>query len=549
MGFFASLSNVSPARNYRADTSASSYVSDFFSGADMPDTWMASLTAAGVTVTPDLALTLSAVACAVRVISYDIATLPLQTFKLRPDGGKDLIRGRSTDLIIGGIGDLAYMLRWAPNNYQTATEYFVGQLAQWLLRSVAYAEIVPGPSGFVGQLLPRHPDRVFPERLPNGNLRYKLIERNGQPRYLTQDEMHVVRDMSQDGLRSVSRTQYAATALGTGLAAERAAGKFFKSGMTASVLATYSGDQEDDDDTALYNSIARYAAGVENNFGLLLVPDDVKVSNLSVEPDKAQMMLARQWTVEEVSRTYNISPRKLHRRGTGDSYGSAYQDAIDHVVSCLRPVAVTFQQAIQRDLVLDKDTYFTKFDLRELLQGDPAAMGTYIQTLIKSRAMTPSEVRTLLLDLNADDHLDALSEMDNQPGKPASAPAPASARTVSNRAQMKGMLAIHDAAVRCVRRERAAVEKLAKKHASDVDGWKAALRDFYADHAAFVAETMRVSSAVAREYAAQHGSAFEAKGLMLMTGEGAGVNSEDAAKAWERFEADELAALSLEEAA
>jgi len=249
------------------------------------------------------------------------------------------------------------------------------------------------------------------------------------------------------------------------------------------------------------------------------------------------MMLARQWTVEEVSRLYNISPRKLHRRGTGDSYGSAYQDAIDHVVSCLRPVAVTFQQAMQRDLVLDKDAYFVKFDLRELLQGDPTAMAAYIENVIKSRAMTPSEVRMLLLDLNPDDHLDALSELDNRPGEPKGAPKPAKAAAISSRLQMKGMLAIHDAAVRCLRREKIAVEKLAKKHASDVDGWKAGLRDFYADHAGFIAETMRVPMHVAREYSAKHGLALEEAGIVVLT------------EAWEREEADELAALAVEEPA
>jgi hypothetical protein len=43
---------------------------------------------------------------------------------------------------------------------------------------------------------------------------------------------------------------------------------------------------------------------------------------------------------------------------------------------------------MQRDLILAKDTYFVKFNLRELLQGDPAQLGEYIEKLIKSRAMT-----------------------------------------------------------------------------------------------------------------------------------------------------------------
>ncbi len=273
----------------------------------------------------------------------------------------------------------------------------------------------------------------------------------------------------------------------------------------------------------------------------MLVPDDIKIANLAVEPDKAQMMLAREWTVFEVARWLRISPRKLMvRSATAGGYASAYQDAIDHVVGCIRPLARTFEQAIQRDLILAKDTYFVKFDLRELLQGDPAQTGEYIEKLIRNRAMRPSEARMLLLDLNPDAELDKLSESDNKPGNaggtPANQPAPQNAR-----ANLKAMLAVHDNAVRCLRRERVAVEKLGRKHASDVDGWKAGLRDFYGDHAIFVAQTMRLSLTLARGYAAQHGEAFESQGLTILDGE--------AGPAWEASEADELAALALTDAA
>lgn len=532
--------------------SVQDYTNAFWSGDPIPDLWSSTLSSAGVQVTPELARTLSAMYCGVSTIAYDLATLPAQTFKYREDGGKDRIRGRAADWMSGGIRDLAYMLQWAPNDYQTATEYFAGQVAQFLMRGTAYAEIIDGPKGFLAQLLPRHPDRVFPERLPSGAIRYRLTEANGQSRYVSQQEMHVVRDISTDPISVQSMSSYAASGIGISLAAERAAGKFFKSGMTAAMVATYAGTKDDEDEDALHKSISRFAGGVENNFGLMLVPDDIKISNLAVNPDKAQMMQSREWTVYEVARWLRISPRKLMVRGGSGGYASAYQDAIDHVVGCIRPLAHTFEQAIQRDLILAKDTYFVKFDLKELLRGDPTQMGAFISQLIQSRAMTPSEVRMDYLDKNPDTHLDQLSESDNQPGKPGgSQPAQKNQQDQQQqdqqkqdqqkpqnaRANMKAMLAVHDNAVRCCRRERVAVGKLGVKHANDVDGWKKGLRDFYAEHAVFVAQTMRLSMTVARGYSATHGAAFEAKGLTLIDGE--------AGQLWESYEADELAALSL----
>lgn len=534
MSLLQRLSTVVPLRP-RA-TTISDYNQAFFAGDPLPDLWLSALSGAGVEVSPDLAMTLSAYRCGVATIAYDIATLLLRGFKVRADGGADLVRSTTRD--DPSIGGLAYRLQWQPNAVQTAVEFFASTVAQLKMRNVAYAEIVPGRGGFADQLLPRHPDRTRPERLPNGRLRFKLTEANGQPpRYVSQDEMFVVRDISTDGGLSVlSSVAYGANMFGTALAAERAAGRFFKTGMTAALLATYTGEMEDEDEDALHRAISRYAAGVENSFGMMLVPDDVKISNLAVSPEKAQMMLAREWTVFEVARDLRISPRKLMVRGQTSSYASAYQDAIDHVVNCLRPVTVLIQQSLQRDVVLEQDVYRFVFHLGELLKGDPAQMGVFIEQLIKSRAMTPSEVRMTYLDMNPNDRLDQLSESDNKPGASSPATPATEPAAIHTRLQMRAVLTVHDQAVRCLRRERAAVEKLAKKHANDVDGWRASLREFYGEHAGFVAETLRLHPTVARGYAAQHGAELEAQGITVFDGE-----------AWERFEADELTALALGE--
>lgn len=544
MGLLARLSTVSAPARFRAETASQAYRNAFWQGDYLPEPWISLLSTAGVTVTADLALTLSAFYSGVTTIGYDLATLPCQGFKHRDDGGKDRLRPFFGDGIdtSGGISSLAYMLRWQPNFSQTATEFWLGMVAQFLLRGKAYAEIASGPRGFVEQLLPRHPDRVTSERLPSGRVRFKLTERNG-PRYLTQDEMFMVRDLSMDGLNSLSMVEYGAQTIGTILAAERAVGRFFKAGMTASVVASYKGEMGDEDETALHASISRYATGAENNFGVLLIPDDVNITNLGIEPEKAQMMLTREWGVREVARMLRMPGSKL---GIKDSvsYGSQVQDAVNYVIGCLRPIAVAFEQAIQRDLVLRKDTFFFEYLLEALLRGDPDARAAYYERAIRNRWMRPSEVR-LRENMNPDPDLDRLSEGDFRPGSNAAQGdqrEPAEDARMPNgrsaRAWLKGTLAIHDNAVRCLRRERAAVEKLARKHAEDVAAWQAGLREFYADQARFVAQVMRIDPRLAQGYAAQHGTEFEAKGVAILNGE--------AGAEWERFEADELAALALD---
>ncbi len=542
MGLLARLSTVAAPARWSAQ--GDPFAQRHMYGTYLPSTWVSSLSSAGVHVTPDLALTLSAFYAGTKIIAYDLATLPLQLYRRRDDGGKDKVTGGVSSQ--AGIGALAYRLRWAPNDYQTASEFLIGQFASLILREVCYAEIVKGPTGFMDQLLPRHPDRVQPERLPSGRIRYRLTELDGRVRPLTQDDMFVVRGLSFDGGVSVaSAVQYGTESIGAAVATQRTAGRFFRSGMTASAVATYKGEKDEEDEKALHASITRYAAGVENAFGLLVIPDDVTIENLSIEPEKAQMMLAQEWGVREAARFLRLPGYKL---GIKDAvaYGSQVQAALDYVIGTLRPPAVMYEQAVQRDLILAKDQYFSEFLLEALLRGDPDAQSAFLEKMIRMRVMRPSEAR-VILNMNPDPELDRLSAMDFRPGESSRTAGEDERRDVDrregrrrggDRALLRGMLAIHDQAVRCVRRERVAVEKLARKHADNPEAWQASLREFYADHAQFIAETMRLPIETARAYAAQHGTVFVAQGVVPIDGE--------AGQAWEQFEAGELAALVVE---
>ena len=536
MGFLARLDTVAAPASIQATTSPTSA---FLQGYDVPDLWVSSLRASGVSLTPELAMTLAAFYSGVTMIGYDLATLPCQVFQVREDGGKDRVRGLGrAGLEGGGIGSLAYKLRWQPNEIQTASDFFLSLVAQFLMRGVAYAEITRGPGGFLDQLLPRHPDRVRVERLASGRVRYQLVEPGGQTRTVTQEEMFVVRDLSFDGgLSSVSRVEFGATTLGSALASQRAQAKFFKSGMTAAVVATYTGDMDDEGEANLHASISRYAAGVENSFGLMVIPDDVKIDNLAVDPQKAQMMESQGWGVREVARLLRMPPSKLGVEGA-NAYASQVQQALEYVIQTLRPIAYMVEQSIQRDLIIAKLRYVAEFKLEALLRGDFESQATYIEKFIRSRVMRPSEARRIL-NMNPDPKLDALSEGDFRPGssQPSGGQSngdgePAASRRA--RADVKGLLAVHDSAARCVRRERVAVEKLATRHADDPDGWGVGLRDFYTNHASFVAETMRIPVGAARAYVAAHGDEIETRGV--------GVMSDD----WARTEADELAILALD---
>lgn len=504
-----------------------------------PPEWGAMLSASGVAVSPELAMTLSSVYCAVTTILDDISTLPAQLFQYTgADGAKERVRGARP-----GLGRLSYVLRWAPNSWQTAKEFWGMEVGHLMLRGNAYARIVSGvSSGLVEQLIPLHPDLTRPERLPSGRIRYKRLDarRQDEPDAYSQEEIFHLRDLTTDGLVGRSRIGYGVQSFGTMLAKERFAGKFFKSGMTAALLASYKGGEMDpEEEASLHASISRFAAGTENSFGLMLAPEELKIEKLGIEPEKAQLLQSREFSVREVARWFKMPGHKLEASQQTQAYAAREQANLEYVIGCLRPIVVGIEQAIQRDLLIPElqETYFVEFLMDALLRGDLKARADYYGKAIRNRWMRPSEVR-IRENMNPDERLDQLSEQDFRPGRSggrgdrSGEPSERDAQRLA-RAERRLLQFTRAGAERVVHKELEAVAKAAKKHANDVPGWQAWLQDFYEDHARFAAQVLCLPVEATREYAAQHGLILQEKGATVLDD-------------WRATEVDALTALALE---
>lgn len=502
----------------------------------VPHGWVDSLAQAGIGMTPELAMRLSYVYSCVDISSGDFGTMPCQTYRETGDGGRERVKFSDP-----GIGHLAYRLRWQPNRFQSAKAFWSTMIWQYSLRPACYAEIRyrPGSDSIVDELLPRHPDRVEEIVLPSGNLAYILKEPKGGPRTVLAENMFVVRNTSTTGLNAISRIEYGAAALSTGLALQDFTRFYFKKGATPALLATYKGaDMSDEEEADLHKSIMRYIGGVENAGGVLLVPEDIAVSNLGVDPKKAELLGLKDLSARDIARLWKMPPYKLAIGGT-TTYASQVQSSQEYVTTHQMPMVREFQDAIYIHLIVGRD-FYSKFNTRHLLQADEKTRMEAHEIAIRARVKRPSECR-VEEDLPPDEALDRLSELDHRPGgdiggRGGSQPAPKEQEARARSISVRQTLAMHDNALRVLRRERAAVEKLAKKHATAAEHqqWKDGLKAFYEDHARFVADTMRVPDDIARAYAAQHGSVLEAKGLGVMS------------ETWEKLEAESLVELALE---
>ena len=522
MGFLTRLPSVIAQPPMRASVGIQSYLNAFWQGDTLPSL--------SIDTGADAALALTHVYSAVDTISSDFGVMTCQMFEDLGEEGNRRVKYSDP-----GIGALAFKLRWQPNAWQTAKAFWSTLAWQYLLRPAACAEIIyrPGLDGFVDQVIPRHPDRVKQERLPSGEIRFKITEPNGQPRYLSDLDMMAVRNKSMDGLNALGRLDYGAAAISGALALQDFTTNWFNKGATAALIATYKGTKEEEDEKALHGSIMRYLSGPDNAGGLLVLPEDIDVKALSVDPEKSQLLGLKNISGRDVARMFKLPPAWLGIEGAA-SYGSQVQDAENYKNRAQMPLAVEFEQSIQRDLVVVATKYFAKFNMDYLTRADLLTRFQAHEIAIRSRIYRPSTAQRRE-DLPVDYALDKLSEGDFRPGtaagtggvsdKAKSAP--------SAGAALRGTVALLDTAARCCKRERAAVAKLAVKHAADVEGWQAGLRDFLADQAQFIAETMRVDTETARGYVAQHGAVLEERGVVVHD------------DAWERSESVRLAELAL----
>lgn len=468
-------------------------------------------------VSADSAQTLSAVWQGVRLRSEGVASVPCWLMRSREDAGKDRVRS-------GPYAPLAYRLRWQPNDVQDAFQFWELAESHVLLRGIFVAEIVPSASRFGTQFVPRHPDRVTPMRLPSGRLTYRLThELDGTPRYLSQDQVFVILGRTMDGVTPLSFLQYGARSIGAALAAQKMASTFFKKGSPAIAVISKeelgsTGQQN------LHNSIMTYVGGADGSFGILPLEGDLTIEKLGLTPADSKLLEMLTLGVEDVARWLNIPLHMLRTNNTGtNSYASLEVFSAEFVTYGLRPDAIRFEHAIKRQLVLDddKEDYFAEFLLDALLRGNLEQRAKFYQSAILTGWMSRNEVRDKE-NLNPVDGLDRFLEpqntaqIDDQGDRRQSTHARVLHAAGRFRDAFRASMLANDLAMRVMGRERKAVEHLAKKHASDPEGWAAGLREFYADHAKFVAAACRVTHEVAREYAARRGAALESQGVAAL---------------------------------
>jgi HK97 family phage portal protein len=324
----------------------------------------------------------SAVYDCVKLLSEDLAKLPLIIYRRLPNGGKE----RAPDNPLFGV------LKTSPNSWQTSFEFRQLMQAHLELRGNAFARIIAGRRGAVDQLEPIDPHEVAVSRNSNGTLIYEIRHTDKPPEKLTGDEIFHLRGFSLNGLTGISTIGLQYEAINIGLAAQRFQTSLMKNGVRLSGVFTHPGRLSDKSLDNLKDSIRKKYQGSSKAGGFMILEEGMKWTEMSMTMQDAQFLELRKLNRAEIAAIFRVPPHKI-----GDldraTFSNIEHQSLEYVTDALMARLVRWEQAITRDLIIAKDLYFAEFLVDSLLRGDLKSRYDAYSVGINCGILNPDEAR------------------------------------------------------------------------------------------------------------------------------------------------------------
>lgn len=445
--------------------------------------------ATGIRITPESAKQISAVLACVNKICKTVAMLPAKIYTDTPDGGKKVAKSHP----------LFQVIHSRPNDKQTSFEWRQMMQGHLELRGNAYSEIIPGKKRAVDQLVPMYPDRVQPEQLQTGRIRYRYNDPlTNQDRYLNQEQVFHLRNFMDNGIMGQSTVTMATDTFGLALAAQDNYGRFLKNDSRTQSVLTGASFKTKQDKQAFREDWQEQHTG-ENRYKVGVLPVGMDIKSIGVSSKDSELLDARKFSRIEICSLFDVPPHLIGETEKTASYASVEQFNIMFATYCILPRLILWEQAIQRSLLFNDATFYPKFSMGALLRGDTASRFNAYKIAVECGWMSQNDVRI-------EEELNPIADGDNywrplawarlgdvhtsvqKSGTKQEQDDTDQATTTGAHLDPRFLLMNTDQAGRCVRKEIGALTRMIERDASAED-----FHEFYREHAAFVSTVMRIA--------------------------------------------------------
>ena len=337
-------------------------------------------TDAGVMVTEDSAMRLAAVQACVRVLSEDVAALPLHVFMRTKDGGKE--RARSHPLY--------FLLHDEPNSEMTAMSFKQAMMVNLLLGGNAYAFVEYDGAGRVIALWPLMHTDVTPYRDAGGQVRFRVLGET-----FSRFEILHIPGLSYDGLLGLSPVSYAREAIGLGMAAESFGARFFKDGThLGGVISVPGAPMSDPAFERTEKQFREMYTGLKRSHGVAILEQGATYQALGVSPEDAQFLETRKFQRSEIAAMYRVPLHLINDLDRATFSNIEHQD-LGYLQRSLLPWMLRFEQGFMRGLMTatERRRFFVEHETGSFLRGDTKSRYEAYSLGINAGILTPNEAR------------------------------------------------------------------------------------------------------------------------------------------------------------
>jgi len=352
--------------------------------------WLGYNTSTGAVVSEATALQISAVFCAVRVISEGIAQIPVRVVRETYDGDK--------------VSRSVARTHWAhnllankPNAWQTSFEFREYAIFCAVLANGFLAVKNTRPDGAITELLPVPYDSWSVRQDYDYSLEYTVTYADRSTGIFTPDQVMHLRGPSRDGYKGMSAVRLAREAIGLtgGLEKQqsRVSGAGGKPSGVLSFTAPLSADAKDK-----LRETWQQRFGPQGDGGIAVLDGDTKFHPITMTAVDSQLIETRKHQVEEIARAFRVQPIMLMQADKASTFASAEQMFRMHVIHTLMPWMRRFEETCNRDILSSKPGLKVDLDERQLLRGDFKDQAEYYARALGSGGapawMTQNDVRT-----------------------------------------------------------------------------------------------------------------------------------------------------------
>lgn len=337
----------------------------------------------GKAVTADKAIRLSAVWSCVRLLSESVSTLPVKIYTRQADGSRKLAQDHP----------VYQVLCRRPNLEMTPSRFMLMVVASICLRGNAFVEKLFIGSKLVS-LVPLLPQNMVVKRLDNRRLEYTYTE-GGKERVIPEKNLMHIRGFGLDGVCGMMPMMTGRDVIGAAMAVEESAAKIFENGLQSSGF--LSADQAlNDEQRERLRGYMQAFTGSRNAGKIMVLEGGLKYQNVTMNPEAAQMLESRSFSIEEICRWFRVPPFMVGHTSKQSSWASSLEGMnLQFLTHTLRPLLVNIEQEISRCLLNGEEDLFAEFSVEGLLRADSAGRAAYYTSALQNGWMSRNDVRRL----------------------------------------------------------------------------------------------------------------------------------------------------------